>query len=279
LLGDKRAFLQNGCSTDYNALSQFLEKRYMAGHSKWANIKHKKAATDSKRAKIFTKITKELVIAARQGGGNPMDNPSLRLILQKARAANMPNKNIERAIKRGTGEIEGGELLELIYEGYGPNGVGIVIEVVTDNKNRAVAELRHTLNKYGGSMAEAGAVLWQFTRKGMVLVPQEKVTDEDAFFLVAADAGAEDIEFSDPVEVICALEDFQGVQEALGNAGYEFEEANLIYDANNQMDLEVPAAMQVLRLVEQLEELDDVQNVHTALHVTDDVADAMMAEE
>ncbi len=251
----------------------------MAGHSKWANIKHKKAATDSKRAKIFTKITKELVIAARQGGGKPEDNPSLRLILQKARAANMPNKNIERAIGRGTGEIEGGELLELLYEGYAPNGVGMVIEVVTDNKNRAVAELRHTLNKYGGSMAEGGAVMWQFTRKGMVLVPQEQVADEDEFFLVAADAGAEDIEFSDPVEVICALDDFQAVQEALSDAGYNFEEANLIYDANNQMDLEVKEAMQVLKLVEQLEELDDVQNVHTALHVTDDVADAMMAED
>ena len=247
----------------------------MAGHSKWANIKHKKAATDAKRAKVFTKIAKELVIAARQGGGDPEMNPSLRLILAKARAANMPNKNIERSIKRGTGEIEGGELVEILYEGYAPNGVGLVIEVVTDNRNRAVAEIRSTLTKNGGTMATNGAVSWQFQRKGMVLVPQEQVADEDEFFLVAADAGAEDISFDDPVEVVCAIEDFQAVQEALNDSGYTFEEANLVYEPDNPMELEPQKAVSVLNLIEKLEDLDDVQNVHSALNITDEVMAAM----
>ena len=250
----------------------------MAGHSKWANIKHKKAATDSKRAKIFTKVAKELVIAARQGGGDPANNPSLRLILSKARAANMPNKNIERAIKRGTGELEGGELLELLYEGYGPHGVGIVLEVVTDNKNRAVADLRHTLSKYGGSMAEGGAVMWQFTRMGAVLVPADKVEDEDEFFMLAAEAGAEDIDFDgDPIEVLCAIDDFQAVQTALTDNGFEFSEANLVYNPNNPMDLGPKESVQVMKLIEYLEDLDDVQNVFTALNITDEAMAAMMA--
>ncbi len=248
----------------------------MAGHSKWANIKHKKAAADSKRAKVFTKISKELVIAARQGGGDPEANPNLRLILSKARAANMPNKNIERAIKRGTGEIEGGELEEIVYEGYAPHGVGLIIEVVTDNKNRAVAEVRHTLSKNGGNMAANGSVMWQFQRKGMVLVPKEQVNDEDDFFMLVADAGAEDIIFDDPVEVVCELDSFQAVQEALQAADYKYEEANLIYESDNRVTLEPKEAMQVLSLIEKLEELDDVQNVHSALEITDDVVAAMM---
>ena len=247
----------------------------MAGHSKWANIKHKKAATDSKRAKIFTKIAKELTIAAR-GGGDPVMNPSLRLILSKAKAANMPNKNIDRAIKRGTGELEGGELSELLYEGYGPHGIGLIIEVVTDNKNRAVADLRHALNRNGGSMAENGAVMWQFNRMGMVLIPAEKVPDEDEFFMVAAEAGAEDIAFdNDPIEVLCAIDDFQTVQAELNENGFEFTEANLVYHAENTVDLEPKATIQVLKLIDVLEELDDVQNVFSALNVTDE-AIAMM---
>ena len=246
----------------------------MAGHSKWANIKHKKAATDKKRAKVFTKIAKELTIAAR-GGGDPEFNPSLRLILSKARAANMPNKNIERSIKRGTGELDGGELMEIVYEGIAPGGVGLVIEVVTDNKNRAVADVRNTLNKNGGSMAANGSVTWQFTRKGMVLVPKEQVKDEDEFFMTVAEAGAEDIAFDEPVEVLCELEDFQAVQLALGEAGYTPEEANLIYDPNTPMDVETKRALAVLRLVEKLEELDDVQNVFSALNITDEVVAAL----
>ena len=138
----------------------------MSGHSKWSTIKHKKAAADAKRGKVFTQVAKEITIAAREGGGDPMSNTRLRLAMDKARAANMPKDNVERAVKRGTGEIEGLELIEAVYEGYAPHGIGLLIEVVTDNRNRAVADLRHTLNKYGGNMAEAGAVSWQFTRKG-----------------------------------------------------------------------------------------------------------------
>lgn len=246
----------------------------MAGHSKWANIKHKKGAADAKRGKVFTKIAKELVIAARQGGGDPDTNPGLRLILSKARAANMPNKNIERAVKRGTGELEGGELMELMYEGYAPHGVGMIIEVVTDNKNRAVAELRHTLGKYQGSLGEDGSVAWQFTRKGSILLDQAQIQDEDDFFMLVAEAGAEDVSFDETVEVMCAIDDFQAVQTAILDAGIEFREANLIFDPNNTIEVDTKDALQVMKTVEMVEELDDVQNVYTALEITD----ALVAE-
>lgn len=248
----------------------------MAGHSKWANIKHRKSAVDAKRAKIFTKIAKEITIAARSGG-DPDLNPSLRLILQKARAANMPNKNVERAIARGTGEIEGGELVESLYEGYAPHGVGIIVEVVTDNRNRAVSDVRHALNKGGGSMAEGGAVTWQFVRKGVITIAEAQIADRDELFLIAADAGADDIEWGDPTQVYCDLEYFQAVQDALSDAGIEFEEVNLIYDPKNPVDLEQEEALQVLRLIEALEDLDDVQNVYSALNITDEAMEAMMA--
>ncbi len=251
----------------------------MAGHSKWANIKHRKAATDSKRAKIFTKIAKDLVIAARQGGGDPDQNSSLRLVLQKAKRANMPTKNIERAIKRGTGELEGGELYELLYEGYAPNGVGLVIEVVTDNKNRAVAELRHTLSRYGGSLAADGAVTWQFTRKGSITIGGENAEeiDQDELFMIAAEAGADDIEFGDPIEIYCEIENFQAVQIALGENDIEFDEASLIYDPNTPMELGAKEAVQVMKVVEALDDLDDVQNVFSALDITDEAIAEMMA--
>ena len=247
----------------------------MAGHSKWANIKHKKAATDSKRAKIFTKVAKDIVIAARQGGGDPEQNPSLRLVLAKARAANMPNKNIERAVKRGTGELEGGELLEILYEGYAPHGVGLIIEVISDNRNRAVADVRHVLNKYGGSLGAGGSVAWQFQRKGVFMIPRANFEEEDDLFLVAADAGADDIEFGDPTEVYCAMEDFNTVQVALNEAGIEFEEANLIYDAENTVELDTSQALQVMRVIDFLEDLDDVQNVFSTLEITDEAIEAM----
>ena len=168
----------------------------MSGHSKWSTIKHKKAAADTKRGKLFTQLTKELTIAAREGGGDPEFNARLRLAVDKAKEANMPKDNIDRAIKRGTGELEGQELHEVVYEGYAPHGVGVLIEVVTDNRNRAVAELRHALSRNGGSMAEAGSVAWQFERKGYLTL-KEAVADEDELFLVAADAGAEDVSFDD----------------------------------------------------------------------------------
>lgn len=247
----------------------------MSGHSKWSTIKHKKAAADAKRGKMFTRLAKELTMAAREGGGDPEFNNRLALAIDKAKAGNMPKDNIERAIKRGTGELDdGGELVELLYEGYGPHGVGILIEVVTDNKNRAVADIRHALTKHGGNMAEAGAVAWQFTRKGYIAVVDE--FDDDELFLIAADAGAEDISFDgDGAEIYVELDYFQNVQKALKEAGIKMDEANMIYDPNNPLELGQGEALQVMNIIERLEDLDDVQNVYTTLDITDEAIAAM----
>lgn len=245
----------------------------MSGHSKWSTIKHKKAATDAKRGKAFTRLAKEVTIAAREGG-DVEANPRLRLAVKKARDANMPKDNIERAIKRGTGELEGLEFVEAMYEGYAPHGVGVLIEVVTDNRNRAVADIRHTLNKNGGSMAEAGAVAWQFTRKGYINIEGE--VDQDDLFMVAAEAGADDVQFSDNVaEVYVELDHFQGVRLTLEASDYNLNEANVIYDPNNSLALEASQAVQVMNVIEKLEDLDDVQNVYSTLEITDDALAAM----
>jgi len=245
----------------------------MSGHSKWSTIKHKKAATDAKRGKMFTRIAKEITIAARAGGGDPESNNALRLIVAKAKAANMPKDNIEKAIKRGTGELEGGELVEALYEVYAPHGIAVLVEVVTDNRNRAIAELRHFVSKYGGNMADAGSVAWQFTRKGYIGITQD--VDEDELFLIAADAGAEDIDFGDITEIFVEIEDFQNVQLALEDAGIETEEANVIYDPNTPIELSQGDALQVMSLIEKIEDLDDVQNVYSNLDVTDEAIAAM----
>lgn len=245
----------------------------MSGHSKWSTIKHKKAATDKKRGKIFTQLTKELTIAAREGGGDPSFNTRLSLAVDKAKANNMPKDNIERAIKRGTGELEGSELFELMYEAYAPNGIGVLVEVVTDNKNRAVADLRHALSKNGGNMAEAGSVAWQFTRKGYIAVGGK--VDQDELFLVAADAGADDIEFGEVAEVYTELENFQAVREAIKEAGMEVEEASMVYEPNNAIELTESDALQVMRVIEVIEDLDDVQNVYSTLEISDEAIAAM----
>jgi YebC/PmpR family DNA-binding regulatory protein len=247
----------------------------MSGHSKWSTIKHKKAATDKKRGKIFTQLTKELTIAAREGGGDPSFNTRLYLAIDKAKANNMPKDNIERAIKRGTGELEGSELFELMYEAYAPNGIGLLVEVVTDNKNRAVADLRHALNKNGGNMAEGGAVAWQFTRKGYIAVGGQ--VDQDELFLVAADAGAEDIQFGEVAEVYTELENFQAVREAIKEAGMEVEEASMVYEPNNAIELTESDALQVMKVIEIIEDLDDVQNVYSTLEISDEAIAAMEA--
>jgi YebC/PmpR family DNA-binding regulatory protein len=245
----------------------------MSGHSKWSTIKHKKGAADAKRGKIFTRIAKEITIAAREGGDTDA-NTALRLAVDKAKAANMPKDNIERAIKRGTGELEGGELTDAIYEAYGPHGIGILVEVVTDNRNRAVADVRHAVNKYGGTMAEAGAVSWQFARKGYISI--SGTVDNDEVFLVAADAGADDVQFGDElVEIYVELEAFQAVRQALDEAGIHMDEASLIYDPNNPMELDAAQSVQVMNLIERIEELDDVQNVYTNLDVSDEAIAAM----
>lgn len=241
----------------------------MSGHSKWSTIKHKKAAADAKRGKLFTRLTKEITIAAREKGGDPEFNPRLRLAIDNAKEANMPKDNIERAIKRGTGELEGAELHEIVYEGYAPHGVGLILEIITDNRNRAVAELRHVLSKSGGSMADAGSVAWQFKRKGYVSV--KPPFEEDELFLVAADAGAEDVKFDDGVgEVYTSLNDFTRVRDTLEESGYELDEATMIYEATNLLSLDRRAAIQVLKVIEDLEDLDDVQNVYSALDITDE---------
>ncbi len=248
----------------------------MSGHSKWSTIKHKKAATDAKRGKIFTRLNKELTVAAREGGGDPESNVRLRLAIDKAKASNMPKDNIERAIKRGTGELEGGELEEIVYEGYAPYGVGVLIEVVTDNRNRAIAEVRHVFNKQGGNMAEAGAVSWQFTRKGYINISED--IDQDEIFLVAADAGADDVTFEDGVaEVYTSIDDLQDVRGALEEAGFQLGDVSVIYDPNNPLELGSSEALQVMKLVEILEDLDDVQNVYTALDISDETMAALEA--
>jgi len=248
----------------------------MSGHSKWSTIKHKKAASDAKRGKVFTRIAKELTLAAREGGGDPISNTTLRLAIAKAKEANMPKDNIEKAIKRGTGEIEGGELIDAVYEAYGPHSVGILIEVVTDNRNRAIADVRHVVSKYGGNMAEAGAVSWQFKRKGYISISDE--VDQDELFMVAAEAGAEDIQFNDGVtEIYVELESFRVVQEALEAAGYSMDESSLIFDPANRVELSQSDSLQVMHLVERIEELDDVQNVYSALEMSDEVLAAMEA--
>ena len=248
----------------------------MSGHSKWSTIKHKKAATDAKRGKVFTRLAKEVTLAAREGGGDMATNVRLRLAVDKAKAGNMPKDNIERAIKRGTGELEGGELEEIMYEGYAPHGVGVIIEVVTDNRNRAIAEVRHAFNKQGGNLAESGAVAWQFNRKGYISITDE--FDQDEVFLTAADSGADDVRFEDSMaEIFTELDDLQGVRRALLDYGYGLKEVSVIYDPSNTIELEAAAAIQVMRLVEALEDLDDVQNVYTALEISDDALVALEA--
>ncbi|MBE2199315.1 MAG: YebC/PmpR family DNA-binding transcriptional regulator [Anaerolinea sp.] len=247
----------------------------MSGHSKWSTIKHKKAAVDAKRGQLFTRLAKEVTIAAREGGGDPNFNNRLSLAVDKAKAANMPKDNIDRAIKRGTGELEGAELVENLYEAYAPNGVGLLVEVVTDNRNRAVADLRHVLSKNGGSLAESGSVSWQFTRKGYISVTQE--VDQDELFMIAAEAGADDVQFGEAAEIYVSLDNFQAVQKALGGNRIAVDEANVIYDPNNPIDLEMNQIVQVMKLIEKLEDLEDVQDVYSTLNISDEAIVEMEA--
>ena len=243
----------------------------MSGHSKWSTIKHKKAATDAKRGKIFTRLAREITLAAREGGGNPDVNFGLRLAVDKAKSANMPKDNIERAIKRGTGELKGEELSEVTYEGYAPNGVALLLQVVTDNKNRAVANVRRIITRQGGTLADAGAVAWQFDRKGYIGIAPDGV-DQDTLFEVAVEAGAEDVVFGDDlIEVYAELENFQAVRQALQEAGIRFEAAELAMIPKTTMELGEKETLQVMGVIEALEELDDVQQVYSNLSISDEV--------
>ncbi len=241
----------------------------MSGHNKWANIKHRKMAQDAKRSKIFTKIIRELIVAAREGGGDPDKNPRLRAAIERAKAANMPKENIERAIKKGTGELEGEQYYEVAYEAYAPGGVALLIKAVTDNKNRTAQEVRHALSRYGGSMAESGAVSWIFERKGVINIPRDRVADIEELAMLAIDAGAEDIkDDEDPIEIITAPENLSDVKAAFEGAGYEVE-ASISYIPKNTVKVTGADAEKLLKLLNVLEDLDDVQEVISNFEMDD----------
>jgi YebC/PmpR family DNA-binding regulatory protein len=249
----------------------------MSGHSKWATIKHKKAATDAKRGKAFTKIIRELSIAARSGGADPDSNPRLRTAIQAAKNENMPNDNIERAILRGAGQLEGEQLEEVMFEGYGPGGVGLLVSVVTSNRNRTVGELRHMLSKNGGNMAETGAVGWMFQRKGDIIVPKT-AADEDKMMGIVLDAGAEDLRDDGSAwEVTTPPEAFEKVRDALAAAGIKPDTAEVSWVPQNYVKLAGQQAQQMIRLVETLEEYDDVQHVYANFDVDESEIQAAIA--
>jgi len=235
----------------------------MSGHSKWATIKHKKAATDAKRGRMFTRFIREITIAARQGGGDPDSNPRLRTAVAAAKNENMPSDNIERAILRGTGQLEGETYEEVMFEGYGPGGVGMLVQAVTANRNRAVGEIRHLMSKNGGNLAETGSVGWQFHRKGDISVPKE-TAGEDKLMGIVLDAGAEDMrDDGSSWEIITPPEAFEPVREALVKAGIQPASAEISMVPQNYVKLSGSQAQQMLRLMEALEEHDDVQHVYS----------------
>lgn len=235
----------------------------MSGHSKWATIKRKKAAVDAKRGKLFTKLIKELTIAARQGGGDPEGNPRLRLAIDNAKAANMPTDNVDRAIKKATGELEGVSYHELTYEGYAHGGVAVLLEVATDNKNRTVAEVRHVFSKYGGAMGEAGSVAWMFDKKGIITLPKQDKSEDDIMAIIL-DAGAEDLSTEEEFfEITTPIESFESVRKALIDSQINIENASLQWIAKNTVSVEGEDAEKVMKCIEGLEDCDDVQNVYS----------------
>lgn len=239
----------------------------MSGHSKWHTIKHKKGVADAKRGQMFTKLIKEISISARQGGGDPEANPRLRTVILKAKASNMPRDNIDRAIKKGTGELEGVSYEEILYEAYGPGGVAMLIDVLTDNKNRAAAEIRNLLNKGGGSLGAAGSVVYLFKRKGLITYDASKYKEDD-ILAVALEAGAEDVSSdSDNIEVTTSPEDFENVVKALEAGGFQHTMAEIARVADASVTLDNDKTQKALRLVENLEDHEDVQNVATNLEI------------
>jgi YebC/PmpR family DNA-binding regulatory protein len=249
----------------------------MSGHSKWATIKHKKAATDAKRGKAFTKIIRELSIAARAGGTDPVSNPRLRTAIQAAKNENMPNDNIERAILRGAGQLEGEQLEESMFEGYGPGGVGMMVAVVTSNRNRTVGEIRHLMAKHGGNMAENGAVGWMFQRKGDIIVAKE-AADEEKMMGLVLDAGAEDLRDDGSAwEVTTPPEKFEKVRDALTGAGIKPESAEVSWVPQNYVKLTGQQAQQMVRMIEALEESDDVQHVYANFDIDESEIQAAVA--
>jgi YebC/PmpR family DNA-binding regulatory protein len=243
----------------------------MSGHSKWSTIKHKKAAQDAKRGAMFTKVIKELTVAARMGGGDVDMNPRLRTAVLKAKAVNMPQDTMQRAIMKGTGELPGVNYEEITYEGYGPGGVAMIVTVLTDNRNRTVAEIRKIFSKNGGNLGESGCVAWMFQKKGLIVVDKDKV-DEDELFDIALEAGAEDVRPADAMyEVITSVEDFEPVKQGITTKGIEPSSSEISLLPQTTVRLEGSQARQLLKLMDELEEHDDVQNVYANFDIPDEV--------
>jgi YebC/PmpR family DNA-binding regulatory protein len=243
----------------------------MSGHSKWSTIKRKKAVEDAKRGKLFTKLGREITVAAREGGGDPETNFKLRLAIEKAKAANMPKDNIERAIRRGTGAEKGTELEEIYYEGYGPHGVALLVQVLTDNRNRAVSDVRRAFNRHGGSLGESGCVAWLFEPKGYITISTNDY-DPEELALMAIDAGADDVTVgSDLVEVYTLANDFQRVKEELEKNGITPNSAEISMIPKSLTELGEKETMKAMILIDALEELEDVQQVYSNLNITDEI--------
>lgn len=247
----------------------------MSGHSKWSTIKHKKGATDAKRGKLFTKLIKEITVAARMGGGDPDSNPRLRHAVNTARSQNMPKDTSERAIKKGTGELEGVNYEEILYEGYGPGGVAVLVECLTDNKNRTIAEVRHAFGKAGGNVGTDGCVAWMFDKKGLISVSKED-SDEETLMEVALDAGAEDIkEETDFFDIIMAPADFDVVKDAIDEAKIKYELAEITMIPQNLTKLEGKEAEQMVKFMDVLDDCDDVQKFYSNADIPDEVFDSL----
>ncbi|HAK59505.1 MAG TPA: YebC/PmpR family DNA-binding transcriptional regulator [Nitrospiraceae bacterium] len=243
----------------------------MSGHSKWATTRHKKAAADAKRGKVFTKITKELTVAAKIGGGDPAGNPRLRTAIANAKAVSMPADNMKRAIQKGTGELPGVSYEEVTFEGYGPGGVALLIEVMTDNRNRTVAEIRHALGKLGGNLGESGCVSWMFNKKGYIVVSRDNA-DEEKLMALALDSGAEDMQGEEDNFVITSAPgDFEGLKKAIEDAGVALEVAEVTMIPQTFVKLEGKEAQQMIRLMETLEDSDDVQNVYANFDIPEEI--------
>ncbi|MTV49698.1 YebC/PmpR family DNA-binding transcriptional regulator [Heliobacillus mobilis] len=252
----------------------------MSGHSKWANIKHKKAKVDAQKGKMFTKVGRELIVAARQGGGDPNNNFRLKIAIQKAKEVNMPNDNIQRAIQRGLGGTEGANYEEIVYEGYGPGGVAIMIEAMTDNRNRTAGEVRHLFSKSGGNLGESGCVSWIFESKGVILVNTDLeaggiTVDEEEFMLTALEAGALDVSVDgEEVEVLTAPDELSAVRQAIEDAGYPIASAEVTLVPQNTTEItDKDMAIKLLKLMDALEEHDDVQNAYANFDIDDELMD------
>ena len=247
----------------------------MAGHSKWANIKHRKAAVDAKRGKIFTKLIRELTVAAKEGGGDPEANPRLRTAVATAKGANMPNDTIERAIKRGTGDIEGVVYNEIFYEGYGPGGSAVYVKTLTDNKNRTVSDIRRIFTKHGGGLGENGCVAWMFDLKGRIAFEGDSV-DEDTLFDLVIDAGADDVRTEDSeIVVITPTDSYEAVKKAVSDAGIQHESAEVTMIPQTSVKIEGREAEHMIRLMEALEDSDDVQNVYANFDIDEQLLEAI----